>query len=410
MVDAIGYGTRAQFLSYRVRGDVNTGTATGVAASARASNNVINGTGLGRGQVAVDGKQASAMISLTSDTLQKIRDTLSTLQSELAGELLDGGTLTRSTDQPAFYTWQNTLVTSGLSKRSIAEYEYGDRSQSITVDASYRLIEGGSAPYLVDGVFGSTIFDGVQLYAQDVQGQWIRFDFGAGNKVIVDEATWQFSGSDTHGEWVWQGSNDGANFVSVSDSFTLGGSPTQVQSALHDNDQAFRYYRLLGVSGTATTQMHEQVFFRSAPEFPETATVSQNLSAQSLNTIDDKLQGAIAAIDNLVSTAEFNGANLLSSTGTGVVIRTSQFGGTLSVSPFPTDARALGLTGLEASSEDGALNAFAQVGNAISRVNSGIDQAARVQNGLLAALGNLAGGVGRAAALLPAGSLVNMIA
>ena len=362
MTEEIGYGTRVQYLTYWVRAEVNTGTAAGVAASARASNKVLDPK---IGQLTLDGKLATALLTTEIATAHQIQNVLATLQSELSAAVTDGSTLTRETSAPSIYTWENTLVTSGISKKSITTYDYGNRSQDIKVTSSYRLIGSGRADNLVDGVFGSSATDGVQLRAVDVQNQWLTFDFGADHKVIVDEVIWQLSGSDLHGKWVWQGSNDGASYHSLGDSFTLGGDPTQVQTALKDNEGGYRFYRLLGVSGTATTQMHEQVFFKSVADFPATASVVENLSAQSVNLINDKVRNAVAAIDNLVSSGEYNGVNLLSSTGRSIDIQTGQFGGKMSISTVPMDAKALGLSNLRAGSESEGFAALKAVDDAM---------------------------------------------
>jgi hypothetical protein len=79
---------------------------------------------------------------------------------------------------------------------------------------------------------------------------YMVFDFHF--PCIIDEAKWYQSNAAEHGTWKWQGSNDGSNWTDIGSSFTLGGASTQTQTQLNGNTTAYRYYRLLGVSGTAS--------------------------------------------------------------------------------------------------------------------------------------------------------------
>jgi hypothetical protein len=69
--------------------------------------------------------------------------------------------------------------------------------------------------------------------------------------------------ADSHGTWKWQGSNDDSSYTDIGSSFTLGGSTTQTQTELNGNVTAYRYYKLLGVSGTCTdTPYLEEIEFK----------------------------------------------------------------------------------------------------------------------------------------------------
>lgn len=127
----------------------------------------------------------------------------------------------------------------------------GDRSAVITVTSfsSAPLVASGSIANLVNGNLTetSTWFNNIDISADPA---WIQFDFGSGASKIIDEAKWYQSGSQTQGTWKWQGSNDGSSWTDIGSSFTLGGATTQTISALAGNTTGYRYYRMLGVSGT----------------------------------------------------------------------------------------------------------------------------------------------------------------
>lgn len=81
-------------------------------------------------------------------------------------------------------------------------------------------------------------------------GTSVTWDFGANR--VVDEAVWHQDNGTTHGTWKWQGSLDDSSYTDIGTSFTLGGT-AQTQTQLNGNATAYRYYRLLGVSGSASS-------------------------------------------------------------------------------------------------------------------------------------------------------------
>lgn len=126
----------------------------------------------------------------------------------------------------------------------------GDRTSIIAVSISPTLTTNTNSN-LVDGATGANTTDSVGFSAVSVAGLFIRFDFGAGASKVIQEARWLQTNTVTHGTWRWQGSDDAAAWVDIGATFTLGGATTQLQTTLADNTRGFRYYRLLGVSGTA---------------------------------------------------------------------------------------------------------------------------------------------------------------
>lgn len=124
----------------------------------------------------------------------------------------------------------------------------GDRQSTITVTTDIGLA-GGSIAALVDGTTnsGGCDFNGGQ------SGKHITFDFGAGVFKVIDEFKWYAGNGSNHGTWLFQASNDDADYVDLGTPFTLngpagGGAVTYSVPAY--NRQGCRYYRLFQLSGT----------------------------------------------------------------------------------------------------------------------------------------------------------------
>ena len=127
----------------------------------------------------------------------------------------------------------------------------GDRSASITVTASAGLVANGVLSNLVDGATGNNYTDSISMTAgASVSGATLTFDFGASARRVITEAKLLQSAANNLGTWKWQGSQDATTWVDIGSSFTLGAATSQTQTALAANTQGYRYYRLLGVSGS----------------------------------------------------------------------------------------------------------------------------------------------------------------
>ena len=128
----------------------------------------------------------------------------------------------------------------------------GDRTASVIVNVSGSSLTANSPSNLVDGAFANNTSDSIAFFPGAASGAWIQFDFGVGAQRIVAEAKWYQGDTSTHGTWKWQGSKDGSTWTDIGVGFTLGGATTQVQTELNSNVNAYRFYRLLGVSGNVS--------------------------------------------------------------------------------------------------------------------------------------------------------------
>ncbi|MBX3514759.1 MAG: hypothetical protein KF750_14335 [Xanthobacteraceae bacterium] len=151
----------------------------------------------------------------------------------------------------------------------------GDRTASITITTNASLVNG-TINSLIDGGFGANYSDSTAFSSQSVAGLYIKFQFSTA-KCITEAKWYQNSGTQSHGTWKWQGSNDDSAWVDIGSSFTLGGVATQTQSELTGNTAAYLYYRLLGVSGsTNTTPYLTEIEFKigSAPTLNAMTAIS----------------------------------------------------------------------------------------------------------------------------------------
>jgi hypothetical protein len=135
------------------------------------------------------------------------------------------------------------------SVSSSEAYETGDRTSSYTVTSNNITIVGGNVQNLVNGNFSSNSGGGFYWSpGGNATGDTIVFDLGSGNSKIYIGAKWYQENNTSHGNWVWQGSNDNSNWSDLSAGFDLGSSTVVEQT--WSNSTAYRYIRLRGVSGS----------------------------------------------------------------------------------------------------------------------------------------------------------------
>lgn len=95
-----------------------------------------------------------------------------------------------------------------------------------------------------------------EFYFSSGTGCSVQFWFPA--KQIIDEAKFYQQNTASHGTWKWQGSHDATTWSDIGGTFTLGGTTLQTLTTLAGNTTAYRFYRLLQVSGTASSSPYVQ--------------------------------------------------------------------------------------------------------------------------------------------------------
>lgn len=123
----------------------------------------------------------------------------------------------------------------------------GSRTGIITITTNGLSINGTIANGL-DGVTGTNawFWGGATLDGT----QWIKFDFGSGKDVLIDEYR-HYNTGNQGGSWKMQGSNDDSSWTDIGTEAAYFGSGTpNTITAMSGNTTEYRYYRLLGMSGS----------------------------------------------------------------------------------------------------------------------------------------------------------------
>ena len=123
----------------------------------------------------------------------------------------------------------------------------GERRYIILVTFTANLLLGDPTT-LIDGASANNLCLG---NGEDQTGLYIRFEFP--ESVLIDEATWYQSATTAQGNWKWQGSNNAADWTDIGSSFALGGATTQTLTELNGNTAKYKYYQIIGVSGTTSS-------------------------------------------------------------------------------------------------------------------------------------------------------------
>lgn len=261
--------------------DIVTGTVPVAAIpTAIPAASIANGT--------VDNTEFQTLNGVTSNIQNQLDNKAALSHSHAASDITSGTIATArlgsgTADSTTFlcgdqtYKTVSATYTAGVQPGSSVAQSYsnpggsGPRGSLITATNS-AFFTTGTAASLVDGATGNVAY----FSGASASGNYLRFDFGAARKIT--EAKWYQSATDNHGTWKWQGSQDASSWTDIGSSFTFGGATTQTQTALSGNSTAYRYYQLLGVSGTTGTS--SWVF---EMEFKIDDPSSLNLSALSVS-------------------------------------------------------------------------------------------------------------------------------
>lgn len=191
--------------------------------------------------------------------------------SDLKGQRLGmvGGVADALDDESGVLTKTNAVYdaandwyspsTSGLVPAYTNPGGTGNRTSTIAVSTD--LTPGGSstgtAQQLVDGNTTQVTYFWA---AQSVVGKFIKFDFGAGSSVVINEARSRTNVSAVDGTWQWQGSNNDSTWVNIGATVILNGASPKTYPEMAENITGYRYYRLLGISGAIAGNNYQQEF------------------------------------------------------------------------------------------------------------------------------------------------------
>ena len=133
----------------------------------------------------------------------------------------------------------------------------GDRTGSITVTSSVAHVDGAIANVVDGSGEGGDPWNSsnMWIWANETvdASEYLRFDFGVAASKIINEVTYKQTATHNRGTWKWQGSDNASSWTDLGGSFTLGTVNTQTQTSLSGNTTGYRYYQIIGVSGTTNS-------------------------------------------------------------------------------------------------------------------------------------------------------------
>ncbi len=127
----------------------------------------------------------------------------------------------------------------------------GDRQSIITITQGASGVIGGAFPPVawINGITNDQT-DYWSNQTLDGTNTFLIFDFGSGHSPIINEIKYYQETSGGQGTWKFQGSPDASTWTDLGTTFTLGGVTTQTITAPSANTTGYRYYKLLGMSGS----------------------------------------------------------------------------------------------------------------------------------------------------------------
>lgn len=121
----------------------------------------------------------------------------------------------------------------------------GERNSLILASSSSGVLAGDEVMALLNGANGSNTWFTAGALSGSV---YLRWDFGS--ERVVNEAKLYQSSATAQGTWKWQGSDNASSWTDIGSSFAIAASATQALTELNGNTTAWRYYQMVGVSGS----------------------------------------------------------------------------------------------------------------------------------------------------------------
>ena len=278
-----------------------------------------------------------------------------------------------------------------ISSVSVSEaYETGDRESQYTITLngiSGSDFASGDAGNWLNGSIDTGSLNGWYWSSSgsNMNGNSFTFDLGSGNskiytgaKLYQDRRTGD-GGNPSSGTWKWQGSNDNSSYTDLISSFTwIGDDGIPVGSANPNlytsepnwsNDTAYRYIRLIGISGATNTtnpwQMELEFKVKTVTASATGSFTGNNITASSTNKM-----GAVITYQDHAGTNALN---------TDIVLQLSADGGsnysTATLTALPDFATGIKM----AKVNDLSVTAGTQLKYKISFANQSISKQARLR-------------------------------
>jgi len=191
---------------------------------------------------------------------------------------------------------------------SAGAYETGDRTGTYTITED---VEPHTYPFTdwIDGVNSGV--PGAAWYwiasATDIAGDYITFDLGTGNSKLYTAAKFYMNTIVDCGVWKWQGSDDDITYTDLSANFNWSvPSAAWIETTFLGGATAYRYIRLLGISGTVDPNAWQQELEFKVGSVTANATGDVISNAQTAIASQTKVSGVILYKNNGTSPATLN--------------------------------------------------------------------------------------------------------
>ena len=185
----------------------------------------------------------------------------------------------------------------------------GNRSSIITVTTDISMYAGTPAGW----VDGNTSTNTSITNNTGVAGKYIRFQFSGAKKLINETKFYnQNNGAENAGTWKWQGSDNASSWTDISDNYVLSNNTTPEITTMSlssvTNTNAYTYYQLYGVTGTADQETLSEMQFKIVDQ-----TVTLNAAGTATSTANTALTAPTTGdicmlIENVSGTASLNTA------------------------------------------------------------------------------------------------------
>ena len=193
-------------------------------------------------------------------------------------------------------------ITSSIS--TSPAYETGNRTSTYTVTTEnftivstiQKSIDGNFS----DGNTNSWYFVGNQTITSSFR---IIYDLGSGNSKIYTGAKIYQNITTDNGTWIFEGSNDGTTYTALSSNFNWGGVATR--EVTWNNDTAYRYIRIKGVSGTTSDQPYQNEIEFQTKSITFSSTGNFTSASQTAPATVSKM-GIVVLYKNNAGTATLN--------------------------------------------------------------------------------------------------------
>lgn len=185
-----------------------------------------------------------------------------------------------------------------------------------------------ATPAAISDLIDGNLANNTYYFAGGVTDSYLLFEFL--NRVLITEARLTQGNDSVHGDWQWQGSDDGASWTDIGSPFEFGGDEVTLQTSLNANSTYYNFYRVIQDSGVTSGSpfVHEMEFKilieETGVSFDNAATFGKGDRSGLIGITHTGFSSLFGDEDNLINDAIDN--DFYCSGGTGDAWLTFDFG------------------------------------------------------------------------------------